>query len=164
MLAEVKTIFLSAVIAAAVVVAPTGAASAAPTVRVVDPNGDVTPADLDLTSVIVSREGANFVIKFTTRGAITSNVIYCVAGQTTTKFLSPPRRRREQTSFFVSLRLQQHLCGGFDPRPHSDAHRARALGVDPTRFRFSATAEPTNGRRGPTDRVPNGTRTVRFVS
>lgn len=157
------TVIVSVAVIAALL-AGTAAARSEQYKTVQDPAGDVKSGDLDLRAVKVTRAGGSLTLTFTVRQSIRNNVIYSamltVSGH---QVQIAAKRAAGANSFFVfrfSDAKNIYVKGSIKGRVASVRAPVSVAGVGSKPFRFSATAEPTNGRSGGTDRAPNGSRTV----
>jgi hypothetical protein len=130
-----------------------------------DKTGDVKPADLDLASVVVSRRAETLRVTFLLRGAPRGNAIYSVMLSTGDRLVQVAAKRAAGTDSFFVYRFSDnrnvYVKGSISGRTVTVRAPISVVGIRRT-FRFSATAEPTNGRSGPTDHAPAGTKTVAF--
>ena len=158
---------------------------APPQIVVVHDNaGDTSAGDVDIRSVRVRRsgpgcsslalgcpEGADGAVGavFTLAKPVRNNAIYSLFLTSGGKrFQLAAKRAAGVDSFFVfrfsdARKTEKFVLGGFRGRAVYVYAHLRTVGLGGYNpFRFSASAEPTNGRHGVTDRAPNGSGTVRF--
>jgi hypothetical protein len=149
-------------------------------IAVRDTAGDVGAGDLDIRSVRVYRSvnycggpcpgpvDGHVGAVFTVAKPIRNNAIYSVmltsAGR---RFQIAAKRAAGVDSFFVfrfrdSKNIDRFVWGSFRGRVVRVDALISKMGFDWKQFRFAATAEPTNGRRGGTDRAPNGSKTIAY--
>jgi hypothetical protein len=155
----------------------------APSVVVHDKAGDAAAVDVDIRSVRVYRghpycvlhpcpEGAAdgvVIAVFTLAKPVRNNATYSVFLTSGGKrFQLAAKRAGSVNSFFVfrfsdATKTDKFVHGFIRGRVISVYAALHTLGFGYKPFRFFASAEPTNGRRGVTDRAPNGSGTVRFT-
>ena len=160
--------------------APLPMAPPRPPVVVLDRAGDAAAGDVDIRSVRVYRtypycggpcpEGVDGAVAavFTLAKPVRNNAIYSLfltsGGR---RFQLAAKRVAGVDSFFVfrfsdATKTERFVHGVFRGRAISVYANLRTLRFGYKPFRFSASAEPTNGRRGAADRAPDGSRTVRY--
>ena len=152
-----------------------------PSVVVHDKPGDAAAGDVDIRSVRVLRshpycprscpEGADGALAavFTLAKPVRNNAIYSLFLTSGGKrFQLAAKRAGGLDSFFVfrfsdATKTEEFVQGGFRGNVIGVYAHLHTLGFGYKPFRFSASAKPINGRRGVTDRAPNGSGTVRFT-
>ena len=154
-----------ALVVAAVAVPAEAAHFSDASVSVRDKRGD-GKRDLDLVSVSVARRGGTLSTAFVLATPVTNNAIYSLMLTSNGRQVQlAAKRAARRDSFFVfrySDLRNVYVSGSIKGRVVRVSASLGVVRIANNSFRFSATAEPTNGRRGNSDRAPDGLRSVAF--